>query len=382
MLSGVAVASPSVAATPRYDPAGGRGHVHHYVYGKASAEAMSPGAVYDYLVYTPVGWNETEHLPVYVALTGCGGTAEDMMGITWLNAIADRERFLAVYPGNLHATTCWHAVSDDALLTASVQPNADITRGAGGEVDMVAGITKQAAKRFGADNTRVYLGGFSAGAFQTSATAAAYPELYAAIAVLAGGGPGMAVTCAGYSSAVVPSYATWAVAHMGKRAHVMPFFVEGGDLDPLGELGEATPGPGGCAHWAYLEWLYIDNLLAPSPTARVPGVCGLLPPRVVTTVQGVDTNECSDTFLTNPDATRRGKVPAGRRWTRHVAQNYVRGCGIGEEWITHGMAHTWPGPSGDPVQHGDPRGIHASELSWAFLSRFTIKTDHKRCSSS
>src|SRR5207248_1903462 len=145
--------------------------------------------VYDYLVYKPAGWKKKEHLPLYVLLHGCGTTANQMMGSTLLNPVADTGRFLVVYPDNQGG--CWHAVSEDAYSTGAAGTGGNITRGAGGEADIVAGITKRVTAAYNADPNRVYLMGMSSGAFQVSATASAYPELFAAVGENAGSGPGM-----------------------------------------------------------------------------------------------------------------------------------------------------------------------------------------------
>jgi poly(3-hydroxybutyrate) depolymerase len=354
----LASALPGAAApAPRYALEGGKGHVDYRLYGK-----LNGGLRYDYLVYRPVGWKKTDRLPLYVALHGCAMSGFDMMAATWLNPIADRERFLVAYPDN--QSNCWHAVSDDGVIPGVDQK--DITRGAGGDADIVAGITKRIIAAYNVDRTRVYLAGGSAGAFQTAAASSAYPELYAAIGIVAGPGPGMAVTCVGYPDSVVPAYAKWAVAQMGKRAHVIPFFAIGGTVDPLGE----TAITGGCTHRAYQEMLYINNMLRPSPKSPMPGMCGLLPPRVTSVLEAQGT--CVDTYMTNPYATRHGQAKDGYRWTRHSAQDTSTMCEIGEEWIVKGMGHTWSGGSGNPAMQGDPRGPKTSDLTWYFFKRFRL----------
>ena len=199
-----------VKAKPKTDGAGSApGVVHHHPYGTVGE------ITFDYLVYTPAGWRPTDRLPVYVMVHGCGTTAAQQMGANLLNPIADRERFIVAYPDN--GGGCWRAVSDDALLsTGTGGPNS--TRGTGGDADVVADITKRVTATYNGDADRVYMIGMSSGAFQVASTATAYPELYAAVGVSAGGGPGMAVTCLGHTQASVPLYAQKAVEAMGTRA--------------------------------------------------------------------------------------------------------------------------------------------------------------------
>jgi poly(3-hydroxybutyrate) depolymerase len=377
MILAAGLPVPTNAAV-KYDLGGGKGRLHHRVYGKFDDIRFS------YLVYMPEGWKRTQRLPLYVAVHGCGTSANQFMGSTLLNRVADRERFLVVYPDN--EAGCWRAVSDDAVLgTATGTPN--ITRGAGGDVDIVAGITKRVLRRYNANRNRVYMAGMSSGAFQASATAAAYPELFAAVGVSAGPGPGMAVTCVGYHDSLVPLYAQKAVAAMGRRAHVMPFFAIGGTRDPLG----MQPGVGGCARLAYLQWIYINNLLKPNSNTVVPGAGGLLPPRGGDFVRRSMSGVFEDTYRTDPYSTKTGQKRNGYRWTRYVARDHA-GCEIAQKWVVHGMSHYWPGGSRDPKYtdqqapgpggapgFNDPKAPSGSELTWRFFKQFTLKGGNTAC---
>jgi poly(3-hydroxybutyrate) depolymerase len=359
-----AVALPAVAAPAKqYSTEGGQGRMTHHVYGEVD------GLKYDWLVYTPAGWKASERLPLYVVVHGCASTAQDMAGAAWLHPTADRERFVLAYPDN--GGGCWQAVSGDALVSPTDMKHS--MRGLGGEADIVANMTKRTIAKYNVDASRVYMAGGSAGAFQTASTAIAYPELYAAIGIVAGGGPGMAVTCVGHQPQVAGRYAQWAYEQMGERAHVMPFFVIGGDLDPLGNTGGVT----GCAELAYQEMLFLNNLVRPHVKAPVPGMCGLLPPRVTWTVKALD--GCTDTYMTNPEARDEGQVSGGLSYVRNSAQDTATLCEIGQQWVVKGMFHTWPGPSGNLKVQGDPRAPSASQLSWDFFKRFRLEQGQVVC---
>jgi poly(3-hydroxybutyrate) depolymerase len=347
------------------DPAGGLGHVDHHPY-----EGPGGTEVNDYLVYVPEDWQPTDRLPLFVMVHGCGTTAYQQMQANLLNPIADRERFIVAYPDN--GGQCWRAVSEDATLDAAGRPNT--TRGGGGDADIIAGMTRQVIDAYGVDTERVYMIGMSSGAFQTSATVASYPELYAAAGVAAGPGYGMAVTCLGYPEAVIPRYAQATVEQMGERARVVPFFTIGGDQDPLGE--QPSAGVAGCARLAYLEWLYTNNLVQPG-SAPVPGLGVLVP--------GAG---AGDTFQHDPASTTTGQVEGGYAWTRHLARDR-RGCQIAERWIVHGMGHYWSGGSTDPawwdvqwngaMGFNDPKGPSASQASWDFFKQFTLSGGNTAC---
>jgi poly(3-hydroxybutyrate) depolymerase len=325
-------APPAVAGSD--DTAGGGGRVEQQTY-RAST------GVNDYLVYVPQGWKKTDKLPLYVMVHGCGTTAEQQMHANLLNSLADRERFIVAYPDN--GGQCWRALANDKAST---------TRGGGGDADIIAGITREVISQYHANADRVYLAGMSSGAFQTSATGAAYPDLYAAIGVSAGGGYGMDfLTCMVLPDSAAPLYAPQTVAQMGSRAHVMPFFSIGGTRDPLGE----QPSVGGCARLASIEWLATNNLLKPGTNG--------------------------DTFRDDPTSTTQGQVPGGYSWTTKVARD-TSGCEIAQRWIVDGMVHFWSGGTTDPKYAGvfnDPKGPSASEASWRFFKQFTLSRGNTAC---
>jgi polyhydroxybutyrate depolymerase len=56
------------------------------------------GVERNYLIYLPAGISSGEKLPLVLVLHSGGGTAEGMMKMTGFNYIAEREKFVAVYP--------------------------------------------------------------------------------------------------------------------------------------------------------------------------------------------------------------------------------------------------------------------------------------------
>jgi poly(hydroxyalkanoate) depolymerase family esterase len=329
---------------------------------------LNGGILYTYLVYTPADWTSGDRWPLIVAIHGCGSTATGQMSIDRLNALADQNHFLVLRPDN--QANCWRAVSDDAVLPAATinSGNPDITRGGGGDADIVAGMTKQVLADYQVDPDRVYIMGFSAGAFQASATAGAYPDLYAGASSAEGGGPGMAVTCVGYPQAVAPQYATQAVTAMGQRGHLMPFIAVAGTLDPIGEGGVA-----GCSRMAFWEWVAIDSMLTPAANTTIsPGACAAFPANT----------SCTDAWTVNPSSTRQGAVPNGHTWTEEIATGAVGGCEIAENWAVDGMGHDWSGgeptdsSAGADTEASDPQGPDLSQLAWTFFSKFSLSKEY------
>lgn len=130
-----------------------------------------------YWVYVPELVRPGRPAPLVVMLHGCTQDGPDIARGTRLNEWADREGFIAVYPqqsASVQAQKCWSWFS-----TQHQQ------RGAG-EPAIIAGITGEIIKTHNIDTSRVYLAGISAGAAMAGLVAAAYPELYSALALHSG----------------------------------------------------------------------------------------------------------------------------------------------------------------------------------------------------
>jgi hypothetical protein len=172
----------------------------------------------------------------------------------------------------------------------------------------------------------------------TSIMAAAYPDLFAAVAIMAGGayadptclftGPGIPVS----------ESAQLAYDEMGPHARVVPRIVMGGDAD--------QGVPPACADKALEQGLRTNNLvLGDSQEAPI-----VLTPASVREVPKAGGYSSTVSTYLDPD-----------------------GCEIGERWLIHGMNHFWSGGSADPslANFTDPKGPSGAEVTWAFLSQYT-----------
>ena len=133
----------------------------------------------DYLVYTPSNYVESEPLPVVVVLHGCRQTQYDIRADSGFDAIAERERFIVVYPfvtgyWSLRNKNCWawwmsHHTRDES-----------------GEVGDIGSIVKQVQDEFSVDPQRIHVTGLSSGAGMTVAALVNYGSLFASGASVAG----------------------------------------------------------------------------------------------------------------------------------------------------------------------------------------------------
>jgi poly(hydroxyalkanoate) depolymerase family esterase len=296
-----------------------------------------------YIVYTPRGYDPRHPVPLIVMVHGCQTTAYEQMEANQYNPLADEKGFVVLYPdidatGGLQpgpTVNCWRFFDPDSWLRGQ------------GDAARLAGMTEAVMARWNIDPQRVYMMGMSAGSFMTSIMAAAYPDLYAAVGLNAGG------AYADFSCLLgIPSWmpaqlsAQLAFDEEDPRARVVPILVIGGDADT------AVPPP--CADKALQQGLRTDNLA----------------------IDGLQTTPIS----LAPAYVTPGQVPGGHSYT---VSTYLdpSGCVIAERWLVHGMNHFWSGGSPDRqwAQWTDPKGPSAAAASWAFFSRFTKSDTARPC---
>lgn len=146
---------------------------------------------YAYRVFVPS--NPRPDLPVVVMLHGCKQDAKDFAAGTTMNAVAEREKFIVVYPEQLRQANsmgCWNWFEP-----------AHQVRGEG-EPAMIAALASHVASLHRADSTRIYIAGLSAGGAMAALAGKLYPDVFAAVGVHSGLAPGAARDVASAFSAM------------------------------------------------------------------------------------------------------------------------------------------------------------------------------------
>ena len=115
--------------------------------------------------------------PLVVALHGCTQSAEDYSEGTGWTSLADRLGFAVLYPQQQPANNpkncfSWFLPDDTARE--------------GGEAQSIRQMIEQAVTKFGLDSGQVFVTGLSAGGAMAAAMLAAYPEVFAGGAIIAG----------------------------------------------------------------------------------------------------------------------------------------------------------------------------------------------------
>ncbi len=142
----------------------------------ASEITSSAGGNVHYVVRVPAA-NAGARRPLVLVLHGCAQDIRQIALGTGFSAAADSLGFLVLYPeqsASANPAKCWRWFEP-----------AHQSRG-GGEPLLLAELTRSVAREFGADTSRIFVAGLSAGAAMAVNLLAAYPELFAAGAAHSG----------------------------------------------------------------------------------------------------------------------------------------------------------------------------------------------------
>ena len=286
-----------------------------------------------YFVYTPPGLAAGKAVPLVVVLHGCRQSADLALG-SGVNALADRKRFVVVYPEQ--------SVSDNPRRCWNWFDVRDQFRGFG-EPSEIAAITKQVLSRPGGprlDRSRVYIMGMSAGGAMAGILAVTYPDLYAAVGVH---------SALEYAAAqnVVAAYVAMrfggpephgqgllAYAAMGLRARVVPAIVFQGGADKT-----VWPVNG---DRVVRQWLTTSRLAS---------------------------GDFTRLSFASPQARFDARAPGGLAYTVRTWNDFT-GRPVVQYWTVPGLAHAWSGGA-FAGSFTDPRGPSATEAMYDFFLQST-----------
>jgi poly(hydroxyalkanoate) depolymerase family esterase len=289
--------------------------------GFAGVYANLWGARY-YQGYVPSAYRPGTPVPLLVALPGCTETAAAFERLTGLSQVAERRGFIVVYPEQsalANPGLCWNWPLDVNQVRGS------------GEPSIIAGITATVRSRYTIDPRRLYVTGGSAGGVMSVIMGVAYPDVYAAVGVVAG----CEYRCDVLRLRSPDAAGDLAYQQMGPRARPVPVIVFQGTADPV--VPPVTAGR------VVGQWAQTDDLA----------------------LNGIDDGDMDAVA----DRVSTGQVPGGRTFT-HSTYTSAAGAVLIEEYLVDGAGHAWPGGcSCDPF--GDPAGPDASNLQWDFFAAIT-----------
>jgi poly(hydroxyalkanoate) depolymerase family esterase len=319
-----------------------QGSLTRHTYGTPGADGSR-----DYLLYAPPG-PAVAGRPVIVYLHGCTQTADDAAVGTRFNQLADEKNFLVVYPeqratsgtsaplADGNGTACWNWFLPQDQVRDQGEPAA------------IAGITREVLASTQGDADRVYVEGASAGADMATIMGAAYPDLYAAIGVLAG--------CAYATCTDLDG--SQAYAAMGANHRVVPVFNVQGTSDALNNYAMGRQ--------ATIQWLGTDDLaddgVANGSVAQT---------AAATETHGFDQTPSpgsGDPCVRNHQFPCAGGVIGFQGTYPYNVEHFAdsQGCDLAQLWTVHGLAHGYAG--GDPAgTFTDPLGPDITTAAYNFF---------------
>lgn len=271
-----------------------------------SLSCTAPAGTRAYKLYIPSTY-AGEPAPLVVMLHGCKQNPDDFAAGTGMNALAEEQGCLVVYPAqakNANGSNCWNWFQ------------ANDQRRDRGEPSIIAAITQQVMRDYEVDPERVYVAGLSAGGAMAAILASEYPDLYKAAGVHSGLPTGAAHDVPSAFAAMQNGAANGALK--ARSGAAIPVIVFHGDRD---RTVHPQNGHQVLAHHA-----------GPQPGAAT---------------------------------TEKGSTPNGRSYTRAIHRN-AGGKLTAEHWTVHGSGHAWSGGS-KRGSYTDPKGPDASREMLRFF---------------
>ena len=323
-----------------------------------------------YWVYVPPGYDPGARWPMVVALHGCTQQGPDLAYISLIDADADANHYLVVYPNQaaytmLTSTTfdgngsrCWNWFLPQGQARGDDEPA------------LIAGITRTVRDAMNADPARVDVEGVSAGGAMTDIMAATYPDIFAAAAALAGceynGLP-----CLSSVSAQPPQLSAQEAyqAYAGYKGstdpvtsppRVMPFLVENGDADTVVPVANA---------FDVVEQMQMTNALAETGPSTVPPA-----PGTPCSDQQVVPNPAVDTTANPPIAYNPYDVYSYTVDGAACPSSFDPATACAQLYVVHGEEHAWPGgPNLTTTQstaeiYTNPGGPPFTDIAWRFFA--------------
>ena len=140
--------------------------------GESYEHIAAGGQTRNYISYLPksleAGWNKSPSLPLVIALHGHGGTAEGMEKLTGFEALADKDKFLLVYPQGIDKN--WN---DGRGRNENVN-----------DVEFISTLINFIVSTYPVDAKRIYVTGMSNGGFMAMRLAYDIGNRIAAVAAV------------------------------------------------------------------------------------------------------------------------------------------------------------------------------------------------------
>jgi len=280
------------------------------------------GLAHNFKIYVPRSYDGRPQ-PMIVMLHGAQQDPDDFAIGTQMNAVAEEQGYVVVYPEQSEGTNplrCWNWFRPGDRTLES------------GETAMLVALTREITTMYNIDKDRVYVAGMSAGGAMAVNLVVTHPDLFAAAAIHSGIAFGvadepLAALCAmndGKGQLRLPE-----IFSDGDRLRVVPLIVFHGDA---------------------------DEVVHPRNSDQITAMRRLL-------VGALDDTQ-------PPVSIEIANVENCHAYTRHVFRDQG-GLPVGEQWLVHGLGHAWSGGHAGGT-HTDARGPHATQEIIRFFGQFAL----------
>lgn len=308
-----------------------------------------------YTVYVPPSYNPARPTPLVLLLHGQGGTPQGMAQISHMNAVAARHGFIVVYPQGLNHE--WNAFFD-LVRQPALAPQDDI--------GFLKTLTEDLGVDLNIDRRRMYVSGFSNGAFMTLRLTCSASDYFA-----------------GFASVAAELYTQLTSRCQGDGA---PILLINGTADPMVRYNGVTRGGvrldasniGDGAAGASANRFSPANMGGAAPSINNP-VGGDRPTQV--TLSAFETasffvrrNRC-DVAGATTTFPQSGRSP-GTTASRFAPHNCANHNDVAF-YVIQGGGHEWPGgPQRTEETYGRTNfDIDAGEEIWSFFAAHSLDHD-------
>ncbi len=263
-----------------------------------------------FLLYKPKGYNNAGSVPMIFVNHGGQSTAQGIMQVADFRPIADRDKFVVIYPQGYQNS--WN----DGRPTTANQLGVD-------DVNFFRQMCNYAVANLSVDNSKIYVTGLSNGGFMTSRIGCELSDRIAAVAVVG----------ASYEQGIYNSCSP---------TKAVPTIIIQGTLDPfvLFNGGLVSPGAGGIA---VSHSQAISKLVTINNCSTVPTITNL------------------------PDIANDGTTISETKYINATTTNEV------VSYTVNNGGHTWPQGLQylpETTIGKTSQDMNANEVIWTFFKRF------------
>jgi len=124
--------------------------LNFYLRNRANGSIVSSGEKRKYEIYVPSSYDPAKPAPLVISMHGAGGWPVQQMNMTGWNRLAERERFIVVYPSGADGPgpRIWHVGREPGLMK---------------DVRFIADLIDKVKASYNIDAARIYANGFSNG---------------------------------------------------------------------------------------------------------------------------------------------------------------------------------------------------------------------------